>query len=77
MSWSGNHPSDSQGRIADYRIEGLGDNHLTVRAIKLTFDGALGAHGAWFLEPYTDLPTSVGLNTNTLEYTTRNRPHRH
>jgi predicted amidohydrolase YtcJ len=64
-------PNDRLGeRIAGYRIEGLGGHHLTVRAIKLTFDGALGAHGAWLLEPYTDLPTSVGLNTNTLEYTT-------
>jgi len=57
-------------RIARYRIEGLGGHHLTVRSIKLTFDGALGAHGAWFLEPYADLPTSVGLNTNTVDYTT-------
>jgi predicted amidohydrolase YtcJ len=63
-------PERLSGRIQDYRIEGMGENHLTVRSIKLTFDGALGAHGAWFLEPYTDLPTSVGLNTNTLEYTT-------
>ncbi len=56
-------------RIASYRIEGLGGYHLTVRSVKLTFDGALGAHGAWLLEPYADLPTSVGLNTNTVEYT--------
>ncbi|MGB2907259.1 MAG: amidohydrolase [Candidatus Aminicenantaceae bacterium] len=56
-------------RISDYWIEGLGDNHLTVRSIKLTIDGALGPHGAWLLEPYTSLPTSVGLNTNTVEYT--------
>jgi predicted amidohydrolase YtcJ len=63
-------PNDSLAeRISDYWIEGLGDNHLTVRSIKLTIDGALGPHGAWLLEPYTDLPTSVGLNTNTLEYT--------
>jgi predicted amidohydrolase YtcJ len=62
-------PERLQDRIADYRIEGLGDHHLSVRSLKLTFDGALGAHGAWFLEPYTDLPTSVGLNTNTIEYT--------
>ncbi len=63
-------PNDSlEERIADYWIEGLGDNHLTVRSIKLTIDGALGPHGAWLLEPYTSLPTSVGLNTNTVEYT--------
>lgn len=56
-------------QIADYWIEGLGNYHLTVRSIKLTFDGALGAHGAWLLDPYSDLPTSAGLNTNTIEYT--------
>jgi predicted amidohydrolase YtcJ len=54
-------------RLNDYRIAGLGDHHLTVRSIKLTFDGALGPHGAWLLEPYSDLPSSVGLNTNTAE----------
>ncbi len=53
--------------LADYRIIGMGDNHLTVRSIKLSLDGALGPHGAWLLEPYEDLPTSVGLNTNPVE----------
>jgi len=28
--------------------------------------GALGAHGAWLLEPYTDLPSSTGLNTESI-----------
>jgi predicted amidohydrolase YtcJ len=46
-----------------YFILGLGDWFLTVRAIKVTLDGALGAHGAWLLEPYDDLPLSTGLNT--------------
>jgi predicted amidohydrolase YtcJ len=46
-----------------YRIEGAGQNHLTVRSIKRLLDGALGAHGAWLLEPYSDLPASTGLNT--------------
>jgi predicted amidohydrolase YtcJ len=49
--------------LAQYRIIGAGQNHLTVRAIKRLLDGALGAHGAWLLEPYADLPTSTGLNT--------------
>ncbi len=49
-------------RLADYRIVGAGENHLTVRAIKRFIDGALGAHGAWLLEPYDDLPTSTGNN---------------
>jgi len=54
-------------RINDYRIEGLGNNHLTVRAIKHLADGALGAHGAWLLEPYEDLPSSIGLNIAPME----------
>ena len=53
-------------RIADYRIIGYGNDHLTVRAIKRSLDGALGPHGAWLLEPYEDLPTSSGLNTSTV-----------
>lgn len=54
-------------RISEYRIIGMGENHLTVRSIKRLIDGALGAHGAWLIEPYTDLLTSVGLNTTPLE----------
>jgi len=54
-------------RINNYRIEGLGNNHLTVRAIKHLADGALGAHGAWLLEPYEDLPSSIGLNIAPME----------
>jgi hypothetical protein len=54
-------------RLAQYRIIGAGQNHLTVRAIKRFMDGALGAHGAWLLELYSDLPTSSGLNTTPVE----------
>ena len=46
---------------------GLGNDFFTLRAIKLSIDGALGPHGAWLLEPYQDLPTSVGLNTIPVE----------
>jgi len=53
--------------LPEYKIIGLGENHLTVRAIKRSLDGALGPHGAWLLEPYTDLPSSVGLNTTPIE----------
>ena len=49
--------------LSRYRIEGAGRNHLTVRSIKRFMDGALGAHGAWLLESYSDLPNSTGLNT--------------
>lgn len=54
-------------KLAEYRMIGIGDERLTVRAIKMTIDGALGSHGAWLLEPYTDLPESSGLNTSDLE----------
>jgi predicted amidohydrolase YtcJ len=54
-------------KLADYKIIGAGDNHLTVRAVKRSIDGALGPHGAWLLEPYTSLPSSVGLNTSPVD----------
>lgn len=61
---------DSNERMArllpKYRMIGVGDNHLTVRGIKRLIDGALGAHGAWMLEPYDDMPSSVGLNTSSV-----------
>ncbi|MEZ5357436.1 MAG: amidohydrolase [Candidatus Zixiibacteriota bacterium] len=61
-------PNDSlRGRLADYKIIGEGHNFLTVRAIKRVIDGALGSHGAWLLEPYDDLPSSTGLNTETIQ----------
>jgi predicted amidohydrolase YtcJ len=54
-------------RGLSYRMIGAADDHLTVRTIKRLIDGALGSHGAWLLEPYTDLPTSTGLNTEPVE----------
>lgn len=50
-----------------YKLVGGYNNTLTVRAIKVTIDGALGSHGAWLLEPYTDMPSSAGLNTTSLD----------
>lgn len=50
-----------------YRMIGEADDHLTVRAVKRLMDGALGAHGAWLLEPYSDLPSSTGLNTTSID----------
>ena len=40
---------------------GLGDNYLTIRAVKLFADGALGSRGAALLEPYADEPGQSGL----------------
>jgi len=48
-------------RLADYRILPEGNDFLAVRSIKRMVDGGLGAHGAWLLEPYADMPDSVGL----------------
>jgi len=63
----GAYGKDLTARGSAYRMIGAVENHLTVRAIKRLIDGALGAHGAWLLEPYTDLPSSTGLNTNSIE----------
>ncbi len=52
--------------LPEYRMVGYGDHHLTVRAIKVSVDGALGPHGAWLLEPYADLASSTGLNTTPM-----------
>jgi predicted amidohydrolase YtcJ len=51
--------------LAANRVVGYGNNQLTVRAIKITADGALGSRGAWLLEPYADLPEgSVPVTTS-------------
>jgi predicted amidohydrolase YtcJ len=52
---------------AKIRVIGYGDNHLTVRAIKKQIDGALGSRGAWLLAPYSDLPSTSGMATETPE----------
>jgi predicted amidohydrolase YtcJ len=63
--------SEGAKRIAEnaaaWKITGYGADHLSVHTIKRLIDGALGPHGAWLLEPYEDLPTSTGLNTDTIE----------
>ncbi len=55
--------ADMAGRLDDYRMIGYGNNFLTVRSIgEKVLDGALGTHGGWLLEPYSDMPQSHGLN---------------
>jgi len=51
--------------LPGYEVYRKGDSHLTVGGIKRLVDGALGSHGAWLLEPYSDLPESIGLNIVT------------
>ena len=60
------------GRVADYaKIRRIGDGRLTVGGLKCSIDGALGSRGAWLLEPYSDLPTSSGLETASVASVTR------
>ena len=56
-----------RAKLAQYRAVGLNDHHLTIAAIKVVADGALGSRGAWMLDPYRDSPASVGLPTNSPE----------
>lgn len=49
------------------KVTRYANNFFTVGGIKLSLDGALGAHGAWLLMPYEDLSNSVGLNTAPME----------
>jgi predicted amidohydrolase YtcJ len=60
-----------EAKLKNYKMIGLGNEFLTVRALKRSIDGALGPHGAWLLAPYSDLPGSSGLNTASVESVTR------
>ena len=53
--------------LGDYLVRDVGEDRLTVAALKRTIDGALGSRGAWLLAPYTDEPTTSGLNTVSVE----------
>ncbi|MCB0561188.1 MAG: amidohydrolase [Lewinellaceae bacterium] len=54
-------------KAAAFPQVGIGNNFLTVRAIKGYMDGALGAFGAWLLQPYADKPDSYGKNTTSID----------
>ena len=53
--------------LPHYKMVAEGNDFLTVRSIKRQIDGALGAHGAWLLEPYEDLPDSAGLTLEPVD----------
>ncbi|HMQ06746.1 MAG TPA: amidohydrolase [Saprospiraceae bacterium] len=55
-----------EGNVGQHRIIGAGDNFYTCRSIKSEVDGALGAFGAWLIEPYTDKPDFHGQNTTDI-----------
>jgi hypothetical protein len=48
-------------------IVGEFDGRLTIRAIKINLDGALGSRGAALFEPYADDPGNTGLLIHTAE----------
>jgi predicted amidohydrolase YtcJ len=54
-------------KLPGYKMVNAHDGRLTVRSIKRQIDGALGAHGAWLLEPYVDLAGSTGLVLEPVE----------
>jgi predicted amidohydrolase YtcJ len=54
-------------RLPEYKLVGFGGGFLTIRAIKRQIDGALGSRGAWMLEPYSDAPSTSGLNTEPVD----------
>jgi len=66
-SWSPANAAASAQALKNGRVVGYGNNQLTVRAIKITADGALGSRGAWLLEPYADKADSTGLATTPVE----------
>ena len=64
--------SELESRLRRYYMIGVGNDHLTVRAIKEYMDGALGSRGAWLLKPYSDLPEDApngsGINVEQVSY---------
>lgn len=54
-------------RLPEYLMLAEDNDFLTVRSIKRQIDGALGAHGAWLLEPYSDLQSTSGLVLEPVE----------
>ncbi len=67
----GHPPEELDARLPDYFMPFDGNDFLTVRSIKRQIDGALGTHGAWLLEPYEDMPSSTGLELETVDVVQR------
>ncbi|MHC5010436.1 MAG: amidohydrolase, partial [Planctomycetota bacterium] len=57
------------GGIVDYMNEHdpVGDTQLSVRAVKVYVDGAMGSRGAWMLADYSDRPGHTGLAVTPVE----------
>ncbi len=54
------------GQVGKYRRIDVGNRFYTCRSIKSEVDGALGAFGAWLLQPYSDKPGFYGQNTTDI-----------
>ena len=59
--------AEMRDKLAAYHLTGYGDRRLSVGGVKVSIDGALGPRGAWLLAPYSDQPSSSGLNTVPVE----------
>jgi predicted amidohydrolase YtcJ len=51
--------------LRDGPMIGFGNNHLTIRSLKMYMDGALGSRGAALIEPYSDDPDNRGLTVSS------------
>lgn len=61
------HPANElEGKVGNYKKINVGNRFYTCNAIKSEVDGALGAFGAWLLEPYSDKPGFKGQNTTDI-----------
>lgn len=62
---------DEPGLLEEYYRSGpqigLGGGMLTIRAVKLFADGALGSRGALMMKPYSDQPSSRGIAVTSPE----------
>ena len=59
---------DLEAYFKENRLDSYGDDFLSVRSIKLYFDGALGSRGAAFFKAYADDPENNGLFRMPPEY---------
>jgi len=63
----GESNAEMEQLLPSYYMPAEENDFLTVRSIKRQLDGALGAHGAWLLAPYVDLPSTDGLVLESVE----------
>lgn len=59
--------SNLKANSAKLPLVNAGNGFLTIKAVKVSLDGALGSYGAWLLEPYTDRVGFYGQNTFNMD----------